>query len=198
MARKHKDRERWAFKITLTTRNEIVKEKYFDTPKWKKPALFRIKMLFYYQVLKARIRLNQPWWTFGASYRYGAPGNLEHIDPESGMVVSRIQQKEAVSLRRYWYHCLAKSEEILFWLWDLNEAHYSSAVHFLLLKLIVVPLPKLSEITRYEQGQEQISEEIQRLRKAHFHQKSNRHSLCSLSGSACTDKAILDTIQENI
>lgn len=174
MARKRSGQERWAFKIVLIPRNEPQREKYFDTPKWKKPALSRMKMLFYFQVLKARIRLNQRWWTFGCSRGYGAPGRLEHIDPESGMVVFRIQQSEALYYRKYWYDCLKKSEQILCWLWELDEQHYSSWLHFLLLRLIVVPTPKLSEQDRYASNQEIISQEIQRIREVNFHKIPNR------------------------
>lgn len=174
MARKYAGKERWAFKIVLTEKDEKPKQVYFGTARWRGRALFRMKMLLYFQIVKARIRLSQKWWTYSCSVRYGAPGRLEKIDPESGLVLSCIQQHEAIVCRRYWFHCFDKSEEIFCWLHQINEEDYSPWLHFFLLRLIVTPLPKLSEQTRYEENWAEISQDVQRVRAARLFKKSNR------------------------
>jgi len=158
----------------LTDKEEKPKETYFGTARWRGRALFRMKMLLYFQIVKSRIRLSQQWWTYSCSFRYGAPGRLERIDAESGLAVSCIQQNEAIACRRYWFNCLEKSEEIFCWLCQINEDDYSPWLHFFLLRLIVTPVPKLSEQTRYEENWVEISQNVQRVRAARLHKKSNR------------------------
>lgn len=154
MARKRKDATAFAFKITLLPRHVIKEQKkpWIGTNQWRHRAIHSIRMKFWYQVGKAKRRSEFVWYKFYTVTRYGAPGRLEFICPESGMVAKTIQQQEAISHRRYWAECARKSQQIVEWLDHLDPNRYNPGIHSYLLSLLVVKDPKLREVKVYEES----------------------------------------------
>lgn len=110
-----------------------------------------MKMYFYYQVRRAERRARYKWYKFYAVSRYGAPGRLEFICPETGMVAKTIEQDEAASYRRYWRICATKSAEILQWLNSIDEERYNNEVHSRLIRLLITGPPIMREATVYQE-----------------------------------------------
>lgn len=109
-----------------------------------------MKMYFYYQIKRAERKARQKWYIFYSVDRYGAPGRLEFICPNTGMVAKTINQEEAVTYRVYWRKCANKSREILGWLSSIDESCYTAEVHSYLSRLLIVGPPMMREVAIYE------------------------------------------------
>jgi hypothetical protein len=95
-------------------------------------------MMLSIQIHKASRRAKWKWYQFYSVRGYGASGRLEFICPYSGMIASTVQQEEAVSVRKYWASCAAKSRQILDWLESLPPQRYTKELNHYLLRLIVI------------------------------------------------------------
>jgi hypothetical protein len=118
--------------------------------KWKKRAIDSIKMRFYFQVLKADIKLKQRWWNNYCITRIGVPGEREFLCQETFYVATMSRKQDATKFKNYWYWCKRRSLEILIWLFELDDTDYSWKLHIHLRGLIVTRRPMLSEVKRYE------------------------------------------------
>lgn len=118
--------------------------------KWKQRAIQTMRMRFYFQVLKANVKLKQKWWNNYSIQRIGAPGIGEFLCHETFYVAAMSLPSDAVKFRQYWYWCRRKSFEILLWLWELETDEYSWKLHLHLKGLLVTKRPILSEVERYE------------------------------------------------
>lgn len=121
---------------------------------WRERALRSIRMKFYFQVLKANVKLKQKWWNNYSINRIGVPGKGEFLCGETFYVGAISLPSDAKKFREYWYWCRRKSLEILVWLWELDACEYSWGLHLYLKSLIVTKRPILSEVKRYESKQE--------------------------------------------
>lgn len=127
----------------------VTKPRYVSI-KWKEHTLNKMRMRFYFQVLKANVKLKQKWWNNYSIQRIGAPGRGEFLCHETFYVASISLPSDAVKFREYWYWCRRKSFEILLWLWELEAEEYSWKLHLYLRGLLVTRRPILSEVERYE------------------------------------------------
>lgn len=152
MARKKPGAEFFPFKITLLSRETAQTEKprWVGANQWRHLAIYSIRMKFWYQARKAKLRSQYKWYKYYTVTRYGAPGRLEFICPESGMVAKTIHQDDALLHRIYWTECAKKSQEIVQWLDSIDHNRYTSAVHSYLLSLLIVKPPILREVAAYE------------------------------------------------
>jgi hypothetical protein len=107
-------------------------------------------MRFYFQVLKADVKMRQRWINNYCILRVGVPGEKEFLCRETFYVASMSLKSDAARFRSYWYWCKKKSLEILEWLWSIKEEDYSWRLHIYLKGIIVTRRPILSEIKRYE------------------------------------------------
>lgn len=150
MARTIKGRERFAFRITIVPPDQPKpRPPWIGTHRWKYRAVYIIKMKLTLQIEKASLKARRKWNTHYSVRGYGAPGRLEFICPYSGMVAKTVQQEEAVSVRRYWVNCAAKSKEILEWINQLDPERYSRRLHTYLLRTIVTTYG-MRELEAYE------------------------------------------------
>lgn len=141
---------------------------------WKEIALDKMRMRFYFQVLKSEVKFKRHWWNNYCILRIGAPGKYEFLCRETFYVATMIQPNEAKKYRAYWISCYRKSLEILEWLWKIDAADYSWDLHQHLKQLIVTPRPILSETDRYAGlAPAEITSEILRKRKFAFHKNSD-------------------------
>lgn len=128
---------------------KVTKPRYMHMP-WKRRALSQMRMRFYFQVLKANVKLKQKWWNNYSIQRIGVPGKGEFMCRDTFYVAAMSLPSDAVKFREYWYWCRRKSFEILQWLWNLDEQEYSWKLHLYLKGLLVTKRPILSETQRYE------------------------------------------------
>lgn len=105
---------------------------------------------FYFQVLKADVKLKQRWWNNYCITRIGAPNQNEFLCSETFYVAQISNKADAVKYKRYWYWCRRKSFDVLEWLWKLETKDYCWSLHLYLKGLIVTKRPILSEVERYE------------------------------------------------
>ena len=117
---------------------------------WKDKSLTKMRMRFYFQVLKANVKLKQKWWNNYSIQRIGVPGKGEFLCRDTYYVGSISLPSDAVKFRYYWYSCRRKSFDILLWLWQLERKEYSWSLHLHLKSLLVTKRPILSEVERYE------------------------------------------------
>lgn len=117
---------------------------------WKERALYAMRRSFYFQVLKANVKLKQKWWNNYCILRIGAPDPGEFLCPESFYVATISKNTDAVKFRSYWYWCRMRSYQILEWLWSIDVDDYCWKLHVHLKGLIVTKRPILSEIERYD------------------------------------------------
>lgn len=117
---------------------------------WKRRALHVMRRRYYFQVLKAHVKLKQRWQNNYCITRIGAPDVKEFLCPETFYVARMSTMKDAVKFREYWYWCRRRSFEILLWLWELDEEDYCWRLHMYLKGFIVTRRPIMSEVERYE------------------------------------------------
>lgn len=135
-------------------------------------------MRFYFQVLKANVKLKQKWWNNYSIQRIGAPSVCEFLCQETFYVAAISRQTDAVKFREYWYWCRRKSFEILKWLWELETEEYSWRLHLHLKGLLVTKRPILSEVERYEsKAQSEITLQIFRDWDAAIYRGANEETI---------------------
>lgn len=148
---------------------------------WKSRALKKMRMLFYFQILKAEIKFKRHWWNNYCISRVGAPGRYEFLCRETFYVASIIDKNEAEKYRGYWIACYRKSIEILNWLWSLQDFAYTWKLHQHLKQLIVIPRPILSEVERYEfRAESEVASEVQRKWSDIIHNSADKTQICTL------------------
>ena len=148
---------------------------------WKYKALNKMRMLFYFQVLKSEVKFKRHWWNNYCIVRIGAPGSCEFLCHETFYVAKIIEQKEAAKYRTFWVKCYMKSLEILNWLWQIQYENYSWSLHQHLKQLIVTPRPILSETERYGRFTEkEIASEVFRKWSNIIHGRTNKKTICTL------------------
>lgn len=156
---------------------KTTKPKYTSTP-WRRRALSGMRMRFYYQVLKANVKLKQKWWNNYCIHRIGVPGVKEFLCHETYYVAAMSNQADAVKFREYWYWCRRKSFEVLQWLWEIDTEDYSWKLHLYLKGLLVTKRPILSEVKRYEsRSQGQITLQIFRDWSAAIYRGTNEEKI---------------------
>jgi hypothetical protein len=139
LARTFKGKTRFPYRILIVPKDQPAKPKpYVGTQQWKYRALYNIKMMLSIQIHKASRRAKWKWYQFYAVRGYGAPGGLEFVCPVSGMIATPIRQEQAVSPRKYWASCAAKSKLILKWLDSFPPQRYTKELNHYLLRLIVI------------------------------------------------------------
>lgn len=150
MPRTVKGKTRFPFRITiLPAERPKPNPPWVGSSRWKRRAIYTMKMKLSIQIEKASRRAGLKWFSFYSVRGYGAPGVCEFVCPYSGMIAKTINQEEAASVRRYWALCADKSREILEWLCRLDQSMYSAELHRYLLRIIVVPYGA-REIRLYE------------------------------------------------
>jgi hypothetical protein len=141
---------------------------------WKYVALNKMRMRFYFQVLKSEVKFKRHWWNNYCISRIGAPGKYEFLCHETFYVATIIEQEEATKYRTFWVKCYRKSLEILEWLWGIEYENYSWDLHQHLKQLIVTPRPILSETERYDKlTQSEIASLIQRKLSYSFYARTD-------------------------
>lgn len=154
---------------------------------WKHDALNKMRMRFYFQVLKAEVKFKRHWWNNYCIVRIGAPGKYEFLCYETNYVATIIEQKEATKYRTYWVKCYRKSLEILQWLWQIQHENYSWDLHQHLKQLIVTPRPILSEAQRYDKlTEKEVTSEVFRKWGDIIHRAADEKEIRNLQNS--TDK----------
>lgn len=149
MPRTVKGRTSFPFRIIIVPPDQPApKPPWIGTHRWKARAIYSMKMKLSIQAEKASNRASFKWYKFYSVRGYGAPVSSEFICSYSGMVAKTIEPQEAISFKRYWADCAAKSREILDWLNSLDPAMYSANLNSYLLRLIVVPYG-IREIEKY-------------------------------------------------
>ena len=134
---------------------------------WKENALYVMRRRFYFQVLKAHVKLKFRWWNYYCITRIGAPSVKEFLCQETFYVAQISKKEDAERFRNYWYWCRKRSFEILEWLWNLRAEDYCWDLHQYLKGFIVTKRPIMSEVERYdEKSSEEICCEILRTRRA--------------------------------
>lgn len=118
--------------------------------KWKENALYVMRRRYYFQVLKANVKLKQRWWNNYCIIRAGAPEVGEFLCSETFYVAQISLPADAVKFRSYWYWCRLRSFQILEWLWNLEANDYGWRLHQYLKGFIVTKRPILSEVERYD------------------------------------------------
>jgi hypothetical protein len=117
---------------------------------WKEKALYVMRRRYYFQVLKANVKLKQRWWNNYFINRIGAPEVGEFLCSETFYVAQISLPTDAVKFRSYWYWCRLRSFQILEWLWNLDAKDYGWKLHQYLKGFIVTKRPILSEVERYD------------------------------------------------
>lgn len=112
---------------------------------------------YYFQVLKANVKLKQRWWNNYCILRIGAPDVGEFLCRDTFYVAQISLPGDAVKFKNYWYWCRLRSFQILEWLWALDTNDYCWNLHQFLKGFIVTKRPILSEVERYDS---RTSEEI--------------------------------------
>jgi hypothetical protein len=142
---------------------------------WKIRALQKMRMRFYFQVIKSEVKFKRHWWNNYCILRIGVPGKYEFLCRETNYVATIIHAKEAKKYRTYWVNCYRKSLEILKWLWEVDYCDYTWNLHQHLKQLIVTARPILSEIERYDKLTEiEITSEILRKWSVAFYENSDQ------------------------
>ena len=146
--------------------------------KWKQRALRTMRMRFYFQVLKANVKLKQKWWNNYSIQRVGVPNLGEFLCRDTFYVAAMSLPSDAVKFREYWYWCRRKSFEILEWLWELDTEEYSWQLHLHLKRLLITRRPILSEVERYEsKGQSEITLQVFRDWNAAIYRGTNEEKI---------------------
>jgi hypothetical protein len=152
---------------------------------WKQKALHVMRRRFYFQVLKAHVKLKYRWGNYYCITRIGAPGVKEFLCRETFYVAQISKKEDAVKFREYWYWCRRRSFEILEWLWNLRAEDYCWKLHMYLKGFIVTKRPIMSEVDRYEsKGSEKILRQILRTRRAFIDTGASEKAFESLQRSS--------------
>ncbi|NCX55732.1 MAG: hypothetical protein EBW87_00825 [Burkholderiaceae bacterium] len=179
-----KRRQAFAHGIQVVPRESVKRRKNKRPSRncvWQHKALNTMRMRFYFQVLKAEIKIKRKWSNNYCIKRIGVPGRAEFLCRETFYVASMIEQREAEKFRAYWIQCYRKSLEILNWLWRLDHSSYSWRLHLYLRSLIVTSRPILSEVERYEsRTREEITSEIFGKWGDIVQRAANKETLCDL------------------
>lgn len=151
---------------------------------WKQKALYVMRRRFYFQVLKAHVKLKYRWVNYYCITRIGAPEVKEFLCQETFYVAQISKKEDAAKFREYWYWCRRRSFEILEWLWNLQAEDYCWKLHQYLKGFIVTKRPIMSEVERYDtKSSEEILCEILRARRAFNNGESGEKEIASMQRS---------------
>ena len=151
---------------------------------WKQRALYVMRRRFYFQVLKAHVKLKYRWGNYYCITRIGAPEVKEFLCQETFYVAQMSKKEDAAKFRNYWYWCRRRSFEILEWLWNLQAEDYCWGLHQYLKGFIVTKRPIMSEVERYDaKSSEEILREILATRRAFNNGESGEEQIASMQRS---------------
>jgi hypothetical protein len=164
MARKFKDSKPYPFKINLFD-SETYEEAYkkrkqskmrmiHESDHWRKLRHEDIIMYFTLQIFRLRRQISRPWYCYYIVQGYGAPGRGEFLCWQTAMRAKTIQREEAVAFRKYYSLCIVKSQEILLWLIKLPAIEYTQALHYYLLRFIIIPYPPEHQVNAFRKARE--------------------------------------------